>query len=227
MILHVLRALRERGLGFLVMYFINAIWFDIKNGTSTAFRRDKSSQIVSDPAFEDGLLYVASLDFVISETVAMAIDQMPSLPSDLSFIDVGCGKGKTILYAEKNFSAKFTNFIGIEYDERLVATARKNARKMNSSQTYVWEQSGEKLRSHLEQVSIVYFYNSFQGSTFSKTFLSVADKDFLLIYVDPVLHLELLGMGYENLASRQGRYRADTWRIYSSPGHQKLKGALD
>lgn len=218
MLLHIVKSLRERGLRFVFMYFWNAVWFDLVNGTNTAFRREKSGQNVDDPAFEDGLLYVASLDFVIFQTVTVALPVLGAPKGLAKFIDVGCGKGKSILYSERKFPEEFSEFIGIEYDPRLVSECQGNLQKIKAQKTNVFEESGEHLERHLIAPAVVYFYNSFQGETFRKTFDCVKDHIFVLIYVDPVLTDELLTLGYQEVESHMGQYNAESWTIFKSPG---------
>ena len=218
MFLHTLTALRKRGFRFLLAYFWNAIWFDLMNGTNTAFRREKSDQNVDESAFKDGLLYVASLDFVIYRTVTAALPFLGASKELPRFIDVGCGKGKTILYSERKFSGEFSKIIGVEYDPRLVSECRANLEKINAQKTDVFEESGEHLYRHLAAPAVVYFYNSFQGETFRKTFDRVKDHIFVLIYVDPVLASELRALGYKEVKSHGGQYNADSWAIFKSPG---------
>ena len=218
MLLHILKSLHERGLRFLFMYFWNAVWFDLVNGTTTAFRREKGGQNVEDPAFEDGLLYVASLDFVILRTVTAALPVLGAPKGQPRFIDVGCGKGKTILYTERKFSEEFSKIIGVEYDPRLVSECRVNLDKINAQKTDIFQESGEHLDRHLVTPAVVYFYNSFQGETFRKTFDCVKDYSFVLIYVDPVLTNELCALGYQEVESHSGQYNAESWTIFKSPG---------
>lgn len=227
MFLHIVTSLRERGLRFVFMYFWNAVWFDLVNGTNTAFRREKSGQNVEDPAFKDGLLYVASLDFVIHRTVTTALTLLGAPRGLARFIDVGCGKGKTILYLERKLSGEFSEIIGVEYDPRLVSECQVNLKKINAQKTDVFEESGEHLYRHLVAPAVVYFYNSFQGDTFRKTFDHVKDHKFVLIYVDPVLTGELRALGYKEVKSHSGQYNAESWAIFKSPGLNSSSSITD
>lgn len=218
MIRHILRSLRQRGVRFVFMYIRNAVWFDLRYGTNTAFRREKSVQAVDDPAFKDGLLYVASLDFVIKETISRALQILSSACGPVKFIDVGCGKGKTITYGEKYFSDDFEQFVGIEYDRSLVGLCEANLAKVKAIKTSVLAESGENFANYLEGPSVVYFYNSFQGDTFRRAFTAARDKSFVLIYVDPVLADDLVELGYVEAYAKNGQYNAEQWKIFKSPG---------
>jgi SAM-dependent methyltransferase len=51
------------------------------------------------------------------------IANLPAHPSSLTFVDIGCGKGKTFVLAAE---AGFARLVGIELDPELAAAARRN-----------------------------------------------------------------------------------------------------
>lgn len=215
-LLYVFQVVRSRGIIFLFDYFRESVLFDLVNGTDTAIRREKNVETVDSQSFDDGLLYVGSFSSTVRASINAALRQSTETPR--LFIDVGCGKGKVLMFVEKAYEDTFARVLGIEYDNSLVEIARENILKLNLPKSEVIEASAENLEMYLSEPAIIYFYNSFQGATFRNCFERIAPLPFLLVYVDPACEPDLVGLGYEVICAEAGRYNADTWSILKSPG---------
>ena len=155
MIRHILRSLRQR-----VRLYLCTLGTQYGSTCGTGqilLFAEKSVRAVDDPAFKDGLLYVASLDFVI-KAISRALQILSSACGPVKFIDVGCGKGK-LSPMVKSISDDFEQFVGIEYDRSLVGLCEANLAKVKAIKTSVLAESGENFANYLEGPSVVYFYN--------------------------------------------------------------------
>ena len=220
MIRFVVRIARERGLKFFYDYFFEAIWFDLLHRTDTAMRVTKDSQApsVDSDDFDNGLLYVASFTSVITKTVGLVKKHCQETSIQLGrFIDLGCGKGKTLIVVHERFNNDFSDgIVGIEYDRDLVAIGQANlkVRKLAGNVKLV-EDTAVNVSQYVDDaIPLVYLYNSFQGETLRAVLQELSAFDHFLIYVDPV-EAELMSKpNYVELGSNDGRYNADTWKIF-------------
>jgi predicted RNA methylase len=96
---------------------------------------------------------------------------MRALPSDIAghvFIDIGAGKGRTLLLASK---FPFSKIIGVEFARELVAIAQKNIERFGSSSR---DQAIEIIETDAAQFEfprdplVVYLYNPFSPTLFAK-----------------------------------------------------------
>jgi SAM-dependent methyltransferase len=95
--------------------------FDLRYGTQTSGRIDQvdldTQQFAS---WVHGFRYQASGAGLVRELcVASAID-----PTNYTFLDLGCGKGRMVLEAAE---AGFAKAVGVEFSESLLSVARQNA----------------------------------------------------------------------------------------------------
>lgn len=211
---------RKRGFRFFWDYFKESIWFDLRFGTSTFLRVPKIKQKIKieDNRNDDGLLYVASFTSVIFKTLFKAEDIMGyERFRQAQFIDLGCGKGKTLIIYKKYLKDLNTYPpIGLEYDKELVNLSLKNLAKLSFTQKdiRVYYENALNSRKYIKsKESIIYLYNSFQGKTFDDTLDSLKDLPHVLIYIDPVERSKLAARGYEIVAENDGRYNANTWVV--------------
>ena len=96
----------KRAIAVFYDYFVEALWFDFMHFTDTAMRVSKKDQesTVKSNHFNDGLLYVASFTSVVNDTVELTITFCEKNLIPLGkFIDLGCGKGKTLILVDKYF----------------------------------------------------------------------------------------------------------------------------
>jgi hypothetical protein len=220
---NILRTLKKRGLLFAWDYFSQSIWFDLRNGTSTAARVAKDQQTIHSNSSEreNGVLYVASFTCVTTRTVAVAGDILgPHRMRVAQFMDLGCGKGKALLVYALYFGADVEYAaLGIEYDSILANQARANVEKLpfTKRRVDIITDSATNIRSHLKsKLAIIYLYNPFHGETLRATLSALQGLPHVLIYVDPLERKMLSDFGYCVVAEQQGRYNADTWLVARS-----------
>jgi SAM-dependent methyltransferase len=227
---YIVKALLRRGPKFILLYVKESLAFDIRHGTNTHLRVPKTQSTGVGADFEDGVLYVASLTSVVQDTLAAAESAFGEVRfREAQFIDLGCGKGKTLLVYAMRYGrrAKYAA-VGIEYEPGLCEIARSNARKLAPS--------GQGIQVHCDSALnveryingaqlVVYLYNPFGGQTLRSVLAVLAKYRHVLIYVDPVERHLLVGFGYEVVESRLGQHHADTWLIASSPGDAAWRGS--
>jgi SAM-dependent methyltransferase len=93
-------------------------------------------------------------------------------PSDYTFVDLGCGKGRTLLLASR---FGFKRVVGVELDPAFADQARRNADVWVSSHggPHIEVIEEDAARYELPAGNLfVYMYNPFRGSVFQ----SVADR---------------------------------------------------
>ena len=217
---YALRAIRQRGVRFLMVYFRESVWFDLRHGTSTSARVPKDEQTITGDETErgNGLLYVASFTSVTLRSVGIARRILgPERFADSQFVDLGCGKGKALLvHALRGGASQRRASIGIEYDPTLAELARSNIRKCGLSEKMVSvvTDSATNLARHVTAGTlIVYIYNSFQGATMRQVLSEMEAFPHVLIYVDPVEREMLSEHGYVIHKEVKGDYNADTWLV--------------
>lgn len=198
------------------------MFFDLKRRTDTSLRVKKNNKfsLNSNKKFnDDGLLYVASFSSVIKKTLQMSEKIIGNkLFSKYQFIDLGCGKGKSIIFfLEKYKDIHEFNPIGIEYDEKLYQIARKNifdiCNYKKGSLDLILD-SATNLEKYVKSKNlIVYLYNSFQGQTLDKVLSILKNYNHIIIYIDPAEEKKLINSNYKIIARNKGKYNANTWTI--------------
>lgn len=214
-----IKAIAKRGIGFLFSYFQESIWFDLRYGTKTSARVPKADQTIfsSNTEAEEGLLYVASFSSVVTKSVAVAKKSLgKNRFAEAQFVDLGCGKGKTLLvfgmYCKKEQTA---TAIGIEYDPILTEVAKENVAHCNmQNQIKIVNDSAVNLLDYIDSDTlIIYLYNSFQGETLRTTLKVLHRIPHILIYVDPAERNILKDYGYEIIHDVKGKYNANTYLV--------------
>ena len=94
-------------------------WFDFRNGTDTCSMVSLDALAIDSPNRRHGVSYAATcaadLDHVLRS--------LP-LPRGRVFVDLGCGKGRTLLLASLH---PFARAVGVEFSGELCEVARRNA----------------------------------------------------------------------------------------------------
>ena len=192
MISFIIRIARERGLKFFYDYFFEAIWFDLLHRTDTAMRVTKENQApsVESNDFDNGLLYVASFTSVVTKTVGLVRKHCLETSKQLgSFLDLGCGKGKTLIVVHERFNDVFSGgIVGIEYDRDLVAIGQSNLqlRRLSDKVTLAEDTAVNVVQYVNDGIPLIYLYNSFRGKTLRAVLQELSAFEHYLIYVDPV-----------------------------------------
>ena len=220
MISFIIRIARERGLKFFYDYFVEAIWFDLLHRTDTAMRvtKDNQAQTVASNDFDNGLLYVASFTSVIIKTVELVREHCREKSKQLgSFVDLGCGKGKTLIVVHEKFNEDFSgSIVGIEYDRELVNIGQSNLKLCKlADKVILAEDSAVNVVQYVnDAIPLIYLYNSLQGETLREVLQELSAFEHYLIYVDPVEVVMLGQHNYVELYYNEGRYNADSWKIF-------------
>jgi SAM-dependent methyltransferase len=217
-VIYIIKALLRRGPGFIFLYMKESLAFDLINGTNTHLRVPKAEQSESNTERRDGLLYVASLTSVIRRTLAEAKGILGEKDfGRAQFLDLGCGKGKTLLVYAMDYAGVIKKkAVGIEYESLLCETARKNVAKIKPAAEWVEIacDSAVNVDAYVRSdILVIYLYNSFQGETLRAVLSKLAKYRHVLIYVDPVERRILSEYGYEIRAFHQGRHNANTWLV--------------
>tara|TARA_B100000886_G_scaffold339867_1_gene306758 strand:+ start:658 stop:1179 length:522 start_codon:yes stop_codon:yes gene_type:complete len=165
------------------------------------------------------LLYVASFSSTLESTLRICKNFLGNKNfSEYQYIDLGCGKGKSLIYYLENYQSysKYSP-IGIEYDHKLFEIANKNLINIcgySSDDFNLILDSATKLNLYLETNKlIIYLYNSFQGKTLDAVLDILEDYHHLIIYIDPAEQFKIQESNYKIIASKKGKYNANTWLI--------------
>lgn len=126
------------------------------------------------------------------DTVEILLQLLPVTPSEFTFLDIGCGKGRMVLCAAM---IPFERAIGVEYSEDLVQIARQNALILaqnggSSVASEFWTGDASQYFPPSENL-LCYLYNPF-GPTVLASFLDNLErsakssgKDVFIAYTDP------------------------------------------
>jgi len=155
--------------------------FDLRQGTDTGgtlplWRLKK----ISSPNARFGTAYQT-----IEEQAT--VDAMRALRDDphvLTFIDLGCGKGRVLLVAA-NFG--FKQVIGVEFSHELAEIAKKNLRKMGIANAAVVQTDAAKYRFP-DSDMVVYLFNPFSEEVMQTVISNLREslaKKIYVIYVNP------------------------------------------
>jgi SAM-dependent methyltransferase len=127
-------------------------------------------------------------------------------PSDV-FLDLGSGKGRVLMLAARY---PFARVIGVEVSEHLNAAARRNLDRHGQVELVTADVLDYEIP---DDVTVVYMYNPFRGSTFSAVIAElIASVDrrprtVRLIYLNPREHGRLMATGRFKLVRKAGRLR--------------------
>lgn len=149
--------------------------FDVKHGTDTGGLEPLWKFQISSPNRRFGVRYQATDE----EELADAINFMHENPRSFTFIDLGCGKGRTLLVAS-NWG--FKHVIGVEFAPELVGIARTNLAKMGIANAVV--EYADAVDFHFPNSDIiVYLYNPFSREVVRKVVAKLRESDSKRLYV--------------------------------------------
>lgn len=172
--------------------------FDLINNVET---RKRVINDYSDEIFD----YMPSYKTTVAAPLRY-LDQSDFDLMEFSFVDIGCGKGKALIIANK---FKFKEVIGYEINRQVYDVLCKNINKLNirNSQLIYDSINADKIQNK----SIIYFYNPFSENMtndfFKKISLDKNLKQLIIIYVNPqytkVLNQYKWNIVYEKKVSTQ------------------------
>lgn len=164
--LEIIRRIRKSGLLGTARFILRNIRHQIAHAHAHAFDRregvDTAGSIQLDQLDVLGPHKAIGNEAVSTSPMSFAwlMDHAP-LPVDATFIDIGCGKGRTVLLA----STRFKHSIGVEFAAELVAVARRNLITYGQRHT----ETGSAEIVHLDAAAfsfpdgplVIYLYNPF------------------------------------------------------------------
>jgi SAM-dependent methyltransferase len=170
-----------KALGQLPRYGLNALderRFDRRYGVDTRglVRHGEGG------AFHDGIHYQGTSPRLFREILA----QVPAPPPSLTFVDIGCGKGRTLLLAAE---LGFRHVVGVELSEELARTARDNIRALGVDGE-VQVVDAARMRFPDEPL-LVYLYNPFGEATLKAVLENLRDslrarpREVFVAYLNP------------------------------------------
>jgi 16S rRNA G966 N2-methylase RsmD len=216
-----LRILFERGPIFYWSFFWNNVYFDLKYGTDTYKRKSFDQYSNNTLISENSVWYVGVKTAVLKSSFQIIRRIFLAKKNDFDkyqFVDIGSGKGKSIiLFLMQNFSCKY-KALGVEFDKDLITVAEENLVKMNffsrcqlinTDALNTWQFVDSKCL-------IIYMYNPFSWAIMQPVLegLLPITKSILLIYIDPVESQNLINCGFELLHEVKGKFPADCFHIY-------------
>lgn len=99
-----------------------------------------------------------------------ALSAVPADFTDFTFLDLGCGKGRTLLLASEY---KFKRIVGVEFSSKLAAIARQNI-SITGSRAEVIEADACQFSFPNENL-LVYMYNPFGGVVMDTVITNLAN----------------------------------------------------
>lgn len=172
----------------------NGIKFDLTNGIDT-------ENIVRRPLWSILLrcIGIKSSNSIYAATPLQHLDIIRSLENFQSydlFIDVGCGKGRVLIY----YQHLFKELIGIEFSKKLLSIAAINIKKIGSKNIKLIHSDASIYKIPLKP-AIIYIFNPF-GAEILKNFLcfnyeQIKVGNYQFIYVNPWHRNIFDEMGFE------------------------------
>lgn len=154
--------------------------FDLKYGTDTGGDMSLWNFEITSPNAIFGVKYQATDE----QELADAVGYLQEDPHDLTFIDLGCGKGRALLVAA---NLGFKRVVGVEFAHELAEIARKNVSKMHVVNAIVLEVDSAEYRFPDSEM-VVYLYNPFSQEVMHKVVANLrasTSKKLYLIYNTP------------------------------------------
>lgn len=116
-----------------------------------------------------------------------AIRQVPADHREFTFIDLGCGKGRTLILAAQE---GFRKVIGVEFSAELAAVARQNLRQLGLD-AEVMEADASQFQ-FVDSDLLIYMYNPFGKSVMLDVIENLAEwrrrysRRAFVVYINPV-----------------------------------------
>jgi SAM-dependent methyltransferase len=163
--------------------------FDQEFDTETSRQESLWVLGIKNPNVEHGVKYQPTP----ASTFAAGLECIPEDLSKFVFVDLGCGKGRTLIMADR---AGFRYTLGVEFSAKLAGTALQNCAKVGTKHAGVVVGDAAEFAFPLEPL-VVFFYNPFRPPVLEPVLhnllSSLADhpRPAYIFYVDP-LHREVV-----------------------------------
>jgi SAM-dependent methyltransferase len=154
--------------------------FDVKHSTDTGGLEPLWKFQISSPNRRFGVRYQATDE----QELVDAINFLHENPQAFTFIDLGCGKGRTLLVAS---NLGFKHVIGVEFARELAEIARMNLAKMRIANAVVEQADAADFHFPNSDI-VVYLYNPFSQEVVRKVVSKLREcrsKKLYVIYKDP------------------------------------------
>jgi SAM-dependent methyltransferase len=149
--------------------------FDSEHGTDTGGVAPLWKFRIDSPNAVFGGKYQSTDEQELADSVHFLSEN----PHNLTFIDLGCGKGKTLIVAA---SLGFKQIIGVEFVHELAEIARKNLAKMRIANAVVLETDAANYRPP-DSDAVIYLYNPFSQEVMEKVVANLRESRSHKLYV--------------------------------------------
>jgi len=186
--------------------------FDRRHGTDTSSIELLWKLKIDSPNARFGGRYQATEE----QELVDAVRFLPEPPQGFTFIDLGCGKGRTLLVASE---LGFRQVIGVEFAHELAQTARRNLAKMGFANAVVLDLDAADFHFPNSDM-VVYLYNPFSIEVMRKVLANLRKsnaKRLYVIYRAPECADLFNSCGFlDGLGSPPGRENIQIWRASAS-----------
>lgn len=159
-------SLRERGIRSTIADAASTFehyWFDVRHRTSTRTSVKLDDLSINSANKASGVGYQPSPPILFHRLMAHV-----DLPRDSVFVDLGCGKGRTLLMASRY---PFARIVGVEFSPDLCALARRNVeifRRRNRTRAIFEIVESDVATYEIEDdQNVFYLFNPFDGTVLS------------------------------------------------------------
>ena len=186
-VLKLFRSLRRNGLRFTLREGLNVIKatretddFDVKYGTDTGSLVPLWKFTIRSANARFATAYLP----IDEKALVDAIGVLPDDPRALTFIDLGCGKGRALIVAA---NMGFKQVIGVEFAHELAETAKKNLEILGITNAVV-EHADAAEYDFPSGGIVVFLFNPFYEEVMQKVIANLKrslPKKVYVIYVNP------------------------------------------
>ena len=148
--------------------------FDLRYGIDTSRIEPLWRLSIDSKNARFGFRYEATSEDEFTEALAM----IPRPLEQFTFIDLGCGKGRTLVMAAQ---MHFDEVIGVEFAKELVETARRNLEILALSGTLIHQDAAEF--AFPDQNLVVYMYNPFGNEVMIKVLHNLRASLSRVVYI--------------------------------------------
>jgi SAM-dependent methyltransferase len=149
--------------------------FDVRHGTDTGGIEPLWGFTIQSGNARFGVRYQPTSEQELSEAVNFLHEDLRAL----TFIDLGCGKGRTVLVASE---LGFKNVIGVEFASELAQIARANLAKMRIVNAVVIHADAADFHFPSSDF-VLYLYNPFSREVMHKVVANLRESPARRIYV--------------------------------------------
>jgi SAM-dependent methyltransferase len=134
-------------------------------------------------------------------------------PTNFVFVDLGCGKGRALLVADKY---GFRRVIGVEFAHKLVEIAQRNICLTNSKNITVIEGDAAEFPFQASHM-VLFMFNPFTTPVMKKVLENLRNaslSQFYVVYVNPACFQLLDDCGFlTRIATLPGRWPVMIWEL--------------